>query len=111
MYIDLTNKEEAVAKLLQKMESYLAENGLSEAEFSSAVGSSNALFKNMRKGSMPAIDRINTILLTMKETLVIGDIDASEPEKTCPSEAELEGLALCQYGAVFCSCVGRRWDH
>lgn len=92
MYLDLTNKSEAVRKLLERMEAHIEETGCSEAVFASSVGSSNALFKNLRKGSMPSIDRLNAILLEMGETLVIGDIEALAPENPYPSETALEGL-------------------
>lgn len=75
MRLDLTDKAASVSSLLQKMEKYVSLSGKSEAEFANAVGSSNALFKNLRKGSMPSVERLNAILAEIGETLVLGNPD------------------------------------
>lgn len=87
MLIDPTNKAASVAQLLQKMEKHIEEVGWSESLFASSVGSSNALFKNLRKGSMPSVERLHAILVEMGEILVLGDperyvdlLDISETE-------------------------------
>lgn len=67
-----TNKETYLTSLISRLESRIAETGESEAQFSERMGSSKALFKNLRNGSFPTIDRLHTLLDELGESLVLG---------------------------------------
>ena len=66
------DKETFLASLLRRLEAHVRVTGESEAQFARRLGSSEALFKNLRKGSFPSLDRLHALLLELGETLVVG---------------------------------------
>lgn len=99
MDLDFSDKAQAVQTLLAKMKAHQIKAGQSEAEFARSVGSSDALFKNLRNGSMPSIDRLHLIFQRLGERVIIGASDdlarlvKSEPYQTVQ---RLQG----QFGSV-----------
>lgn len=74
MEFDPTHTSVFAEELHQKMKEHCSRNGLSEAEFARRIGASDALFKNLRNGSIPTIGRLSAILHLLGESLVIGSL-------------------------------------
>lgn len=73
-----TNKETYLQSLTKRLEARIIETGESEAQFSERMGSSKALFKNLRNGSFPTIDRLHTLLGELGDSLTLGTEQKSE---------------------------------
>jgi phage repressor protein C with HTH and peptisase S24 domain len=77
MNFDLSDKSSSVELLLARMNLFIREKGISEADFAARIGSSSALFKNLRKGSMPSVERLHAILSEMGDMITLGDRDSN----------------------------------
>lgn len=66
------NKEDFLPSLVKRLEAHVHASGETEAQFARRIGSSEALFKNLRKGSFPTVERLHAILYALGETLTIG---------------------------------------
>ena len=68
----LADKKAFTAELLTRLEARAKATGESEAHLSKRLGSSEGLFKNLRKGSLPTADRLDLILRELGLSLTLG---------------------------------------
>jgi phage repressor protein C with HTH and peptisase S24 domain len=76
MDVMISDKNAFVAELLARLRARLSVTHESEKAFALRMGSSEALFKNLAKGSLPAADRLSVLLQEIDETIILG----KEPE-------------------------------
>jgi phage repressor protein C with HTH and peptisase S24 domain len=72
MIAPITDKKAFVSELLERLRSRQAARGESDKQFSSRLGVSDALFKNLDSGSLPSADRLSILLKELGDSLVIG---------------------------------------
>lgn len=84
----ITDKNAFVSELLSRLRNRLAALGESEKAFASRLGSSEALFKNLAKGSLPSADRLAVLLAEIGEGLWIGN---PPPETEIVEHITLDG--------------------
>lgn len=82
------DKDEFIKALLGRLKARLSITGESERHFAARIGSSDALFKNLRKGSMPTVDRLDAILRELGLHLSIG---APPVSSATPQQMQLDG--------------------
>lgn len=68
----LTDKKAFTTELIALLEARAQQLSVSEAELSRRLGGSDALLKNLRKGSMPSADRLDAILSELGISLTLG---------------------------------------
>lgn len=78
MRAPITDKDAFVVELLARLRSRMENSGESEKSFAERVGSSEALFKNLAKGSLPSADRLTVLLAEIGDGLYLG-VPPSEP--------------------------------
>jgi phage repressor protein C with HTH and peptisase S24 domain len=79
MHSLISDKAAFVSELLLKLRQRIVTTKESESAFAKRLGSSEALFKNLSSGSLPAADRLAALLLEIGETLILG---ADPPRET-----------------------------
>jgi len=72
MIDSLADKKAFTADLLARLEARAEAAGESEAQFARRLGSSEGLFKNLRKGSLPTADRLDVLLAELGLSLTLG---------------------------------------
>lgn len=97
MFFLFPDKKTFTDDLVERLEDRARETGESEKQFSKRIGMSEGLFKNLRSGSMPSADRLDTILKELGLQLTLGansnmELIAVEPPKMPAVMAPLEGL-------------------
>lgn len=68
----LEDKKTFTEELLAQLRSHIALTGESETKFAARMGSSDALFKNLKTGSLPAADRLHSLLKELGRSLTLG---------------------------------------
>ncbi|MFA7433675.1 MAG: S24 family peptidase [Gemmobacter sp.] len=68
----MADKKAFTADLLARLEARAEAAGESEAQFARRLGSSEGLFKNLRKGSLPTADRLDVLLAELGLSLTLG---------------------------------------
>ncbi|MDF1803658.1 helix-turn-helix transcriptional regulator [Thalassovita sp.] len=109
----ISDKKSFTSELLQHLKSRATSLGESETQFAARVGSSPALFKNLRKGSLPTADRLDSLLKEIGETLALGrqdKLDSQLPPTasngTTPPSSFKWGMNAPHHGFATCSVQG-----
>ncbi|MFC3179468.1 S24 family peptidase [Cypionkella sinensis] len=96
MHAPISDKKAFVDELLARLRDRISLTRESEKEFAKRLGSSEALFKNLTSGSLPAADRLTVLLNEIGETLVLG----AEVKKEPPAPAEQIKLDGVDYASI-----------
>ena len=87
---EIDDKQAFVERLLKGLEARATARGESERHMATRLGSSEGLFKNLRSGSMPTVERLDVILKELGETLTLGARPSAKPAGQVLS-VELDG--------------------
>lgn len=82
-----SDKTALTRRLLRGLEKRAAVTGESERQLAERLGSSEGLFKNLRKGSVPTVDRLHVILREIGQSLTLG----SPLPNYSPAEISIKG--------------------
>ena len=66
------DKKAFIDELLEQLRFHLSVTGESETKFAARMGSSDALFKNLKTGSLPSADRLDLLLAEIGRSLTLG---------------------------------------
>lgn len=96
MIAPISDKKAFVSELLSRLRDRLHITTESEKAFAKRLGSSDALFKNLAAGSLPAADRLDALLSELDDGIVLGRGPSSS---TTPTFAEIT-LDAVDYASI-----------